>query len=66
MEALIHVSVIVTFKKDIHLSSFMKCPKCKTEGFSLVHFEKGSQGTYYRKEKAILQCKKCKHKEVFG
>jgi hypothetical protein len=44
----------------------MKCPKCKAEGFSLVHFEKGSQGTYYRKEKAILQCKKCGHKEVFG
>tara|TARA_R100000808_G_scaffold10990_1_gene28717 strand:+ start:13520 stop:13651 length:132 start_codon:yes stop_codon:yes gene_type:complete len=42
----------------------MKCPKCKAEGFSLVHFEKGAGN--YRKEKAILQCKKCGHKEVFG
>lgn len=42
----------------------MKCPKCKSGKFILTHYEKG--GSYNRKEKAILLCDECGHKEVFG
>mgnify|MGYP003113519142 FL=1 len=44
----------------------MKCPKCIGEEFSLTHYEKPQRGRYTKKERAILECKKCGHKEVFG
>ena len=42
----------------------MKCPKCESGKFILTHYEKGASN--YKREKAILQCNKCGHKEVFG
>ena len=41
----------------------MKCPECKTEGFSTVYYKE--TGMKIKPSVAIMECKECKHREYF-
>ena len=44
----------------------MKCLSCKEGTLELTMYERKKRGSYFTaKTKAILECDKCGHKEVF-
>ena len=42
----------------------MKCPKCKAEGFGITEYK--NRQIKAKPYSAVMQCKKCGHREVFN
>lgn len=42
----------------------MKCPKCKAEGFGISEYKQGPNSM--KPYVAVMECKKCGHREVFN
>jgi len=58
-------NILLTAYKPLNNIQKMTCPKCKKGEMKMITYHKGKRGMRRTGDKAILECDKCGHREVF-